>query len=79
MEVAPSNPNIVYAGTGDKVNGGGVNVGNGIYKSEDAGATWKHLGLDDSRVIPSILVDPKGSRTSHGSSPRKEISPRKAR
>ena len=59
VEVAPSNPNVVYAGAGDKVNGGGVNVGNGIYKSEDAGATWKHLGLDDSRVIPSILVDPK--------------------
>ncbi len=59
VEVAPSNPNIVYAGTGDKVNGGGVNVGNGIYKSEDAGATWKHMGLDDSRVIPSIIVDPK--------------------
>ncbi len=59
VEVAPSNPNIVYAGAGDKVNGGGVNVGNGMYKSEDAGATWKHIGLDDSRVIPSILVDPK--------------------
>ena len=59
VEVAPSNPNIVYAGAGDKVNGGGVNVGNGMYKSEDAGATWKHIGLDDSRVIPSIIVDPK--------------------
>jgi photosystem II stability/assembly factor-like uncharacterized protein len=59
VEVAPSNPNIVYAGAGDKVNGGGVNVGNGMYKSEDAGATWRHIGLDDSRVIPTILVDPK--------------------
>ena len=59
VEVAPSNPNVIYVGAGDKVNGGGVNVGNGIYKSEDAGATWRHLGLDDSRVIPSILVDPK--------------------
>ena len=59
VEVAPSDPNVIYAGAGDKVNGGGVNVGNGIYKSEDAGATWRHLGLDDSRVIPSILVDPK--------------------
>ena len=59
VEVAPSNPNIVYVGAGDKVNGGGANVGNGLYKSEDAGATWRHLGLDDSRVIPSILVDPR--------------------
>jgi photosystem II stability/assembly factor-like uncharacterized protein len=59
VEVAPSNPRVIYVGAGDKVNGGGVNVGNGMYKSEDAGATWRHLGLDDSRVIPSILVDPK--------------------
>src|ERR1043166_9523799 len=59
VEVAPSNPNVVYAGTGDKVTGGPYNVGNGMYKSDDAGATWRHIGLDDSRVIPSILVDPK--------------------
>jgi len=59
VEVAPSNPSIVYVGAGDKVNGGGVNVGDGLYKSEDAGATWRHIGLDESRVIPSILVDPK--------------------
>jgi photosystem II stability/assembly factor-like uncharacterized protein len=59
VEVAPSNPNVIYVGAGDKVNGGRVNVGNGIYKSDDAGATWRHLGLDGSRVIPSILVDPK--------------------
>jgi photosystem II stability/assembly factor-like uncharacterized protein len=58
VEVAPSNPDIIYVGTGDKVNGG-YNVGNGVYKSTDAGATWQHLGLDDSRAIPSMLVDPK--------------------
>ena len=57
VEVAPSNPNVVYVGTGDKVTGG-FNVGNGMYKSEDAGATWRHVGLDDSRSIPSIIVDP---------------------
>ncbi len=57
VEVAPSNPNVVYVGTGDKVTGG-YNVGNGMYKSEDAGATWRHIGLDDSRSIPSLLVDP---------------------
>src|ERR1017187_4381341 len=53
-----SHPEIVYVGTGDKVTGGPVNVGNGIYRSDDAGATWRHLGLDDSRVIASIVVDP---------------------
>ncbi|MFI5311614.1 MAG: hypothetical protein ACHQQ3_10295 [Gemmatimonadales bacterium] len=60
VEVAPSNPNVVYVGTGDKVTGG-TNVGNGMYKSEDAGATWRHIGLDDSRSIPSLLVDPKNA------------------
>ncbi|MGH7592949.1 MAG: WD40/YVTN/BNR-like repeat-containing protein, partial [Gemmatimonadales bacterium] len=59
VEVAPSDPDVVYVGAGDKVNGGGTNVGNGVYRSDDAGATWRHLGLDDSRVIPSIIVDPK--------------------
>jgi photosystem II stability/assembly factor-like uncharacterized protein len=59
VEVAPSNPNIVYVGTGDKVTGGPYNVGNGVYRSDDAGASWRHLGLDDSRVIPTMLVDPK--------------------
>jgi photosystem II stability/assembly factor-like uncharacterized protein len=58
VEVAPSNPRVIYVGTGDKVTGGPINVGNGIYRSDDAGATWRHLGLDDSRVIPSLLVDP---------------------
>ena len=57
IEVAPSNPNVLYVGTGDKVTGG-FNVGNGMYKSEDAGATWTHIGLDDSRSIPSLIVDP---------------------
>ncbi len=59
VEVAPSNPSVVYVGTGDKVTGGPLNVGNGMYKSDDAGATWRHIGLDDARVIPSILVDPR--------------------
>ena len=60
VEVAPSNPNVVYVGTGDKVTGG-TNVGNGMYRSDDAGATWHHIGLDDSRSIPAIIVDPKNA------------------
>src|SRR5262245_9902603 len=58
VEVAPSNPNIIYVGAGDKVTGGSVNVGTGVYRSDDAGATWHSLGLEDGRVIPSIIVDP---------------------
>jgi photosystem II stability/assembly factor-like uncharacterized protein len=58
VEVAPSDPNIVYAGTGDIITGGSINEGNGVYKSTDAGHTWRHMGLDASKQIPSMLVDP---------------------
>jgi photosystem II stability/assembly factor-like uncharacterized protein len=58
IEVAPSDPNIIYVGTGDLITGGGINEGNGVYKSTDAGRTWQHIGLDDTKQIPSILVDP---------------------
>ena len=57
VEVAPSDPNIVYAGTGDMVTGGAINEGNGVYRSSDAGATWRHVGLEGSKQIPSMLVD----------------------
>src|SRR5437016_1673534 len=59
IEVAPSDPNVIYAGTGDMATGGAVNEGNGVYKSVDAGKTWQHLGLDDTKQIPSILIDPR--------------------
>src|SRR5258708_18275637 len=59
VAVAPSDPNVIYVGMGDLITGGGINEGNGVYKSTDAGKTWKHLGLDDTKQIPSILVDPK--------------------
>ena len=59
IEVAPSDPNVIYVGTGDIVTGGGISEGNGVYKSTDAGRTWKHLGLDATKQIPTILVDPK--------------------
>ena len=62
IEVAPSEPNVVYVGTGDMVTGGAINEGNGVYKSTDAGRTWQHLGLDATKQIPSILVDPRDAR-----------------
>jgi len=58
IQVAPSDPNIIYVGMGDLITGGGINEGNGMYKSGDAGQTWEHLGLDDTKQIPAILVDP---------------------
>jgi len=59
IEVAPSDPNVIYAGTGDIITGGGINEGNGVYKSTDAGRTWHHMGLDATKQIPTILVDPQ--------------------
>ena len=59
VEVAPSNPNVIYAGTGDIITGGSINEGNGVYKSTDAGRTWQHVGLDATKQIPSMLVDPR--------------------
>src|ERR1700716_2586200 len=61
LALAPSNPNIIYAGTG--VNGiySDIGSGNGIYKSTDAGETWQHSGLEDTRHIGRILVDPRNS------------------
>ena len=58
VEVAPSDANVIYVGMGDLITGGGINEGNGVYKSVDAGKTWQHLGLDATKQIPSILVDP---------------------
>jgi photosystem II stability/assembly factor-like uncharacterized protein len=58
IEVAPSDTNVIYVGMGDMITGGGINEGNGVYKSTDAGRTWTHMGLDATRQIPSILVDP---------------------
>jgi photosystem II stability/assembly factor-like uncharacterized protein len=58
LEVAPSNPNILYAGTGESDIRSDLSSGNGVYKSTDGGATWKNVGLRDSRQISRIVVDP---------------------
>ncbi len=58
IAVAPSDPNVVYAGSGEGLQRPDLSVGNGMYKSVDGGATWTHLGLRDGQQIASIAVDP---------------------
>jgi photosystem II stability/assembly factor-like uncharacterized protein len=59
VAVAPSDPNILYVGSGEGLPRPDLAVGDGIYKSTDAGATWTHLGLRDAQQIPKIAIDPK--------------------
>ena len=56
--VSPSNPNIVYVGSGEGLHRPDLSVGNGIYKSTDAGKTWTHLGLRDGQQIAQMAIDP---------------------
>ena len=59
IAVADSDPNVVYVGMGESPIRGNVSHGDGVYKSTDAGKTWKHMGLEDTRQIPRIRVHPK--------------------
>ena len=59
LAVAPSNPDIIYVGSGEGLQRPDLSTGDGIYKSTDGGKTWAHLGLRDGQQIGSIIVDPK--------------------
>ncbi len=58
IAVAPSDPNVIYVGSGAGIIRPDLAVGNGVYKSTDAGKTWTHLGLRDSQMIAQIDIDP---------------------
>ena len=59
IAVAASDPNIIYVASGEGLHRPDLSVGNGIYKSTDAGKTWTHLGLRDGEQIPALAVDPR--------------------
>jgi photosystem II stability/assembly factor-like uncharacterized protein len=59
LAVAPSSPDVVYVGSGESTLRDSMGYGNGVYKSTDAGASWTHLGLDETHHIGRIAVHPK--------------------
>jgi photosystem II stability/assembly factor-like uncharacterized protein len=59
ITVAPSDPNVIYVGMGEAEIRSNISFGDGIYKSMDAGKTWKHMGLKDSYAISTIIVHPQ--------------------
>jgi photosystem II stability/assembly factor-like uncharacterized protein len=61
IAVAISNPNVLYVGSGEGLHRPDLSVGDGIYKSTDAGNTWTHLGLRDGQQIAQLAVDPKNA------------------
>ncbi|MGB9073935.1 MAG: hypothetical protein WCC22_14950 [Terriglobales bacterium] len=61
LVVAPSGPKTIYAGTGESDIRSSLSFGSGVYKSVDAGRTWVHLGLEDTRHISRIVVDPQNA------------------
>ena len=58
LAVAPSDPNVIYVGSGEGLQRPDLSVGDGVYKSTDAGKTWQHLGLRNGYQIPSMVIDP---------------------
>ncbi len=65
ITVAPSNPKIVYVGTGEPNIRNDIAFGNGVYRSSDGGSTWTHLGLDGTSQIAQIAVDPHNAEVAY--------------
>ncbi|MFK7781693.1 WD40/YVTN/BNR-like repeat-containing protein [Psychroserpens sp.] len=61
ITIDPNNPNVLWVGTGENNNQRSVSFGDGVYKSTDGGATWKHMGLKTSEHIGKIIVHPDDS------------------
>ena len=63
IAIAPSNPEVIYLGSGQVAARWDIQSGNGVYRSSDGGRHWQHAGLADSKYIGRILVDPKDPDT----------------
>jgi photosystem II stability/assembly factor-like uncharacterized protein len=63
IAVAPSDPNIVWVGTGEPASTRANSIGHGVLKSLDAGKTWQHVGLDDTEETTAIVIDPRNPET----------------
>jgi photosystem II stability/assembly factor-like uncharacterized protein len=59
IAVAPSDPRVIYVGSGEGLQRPDLSVGDGVYRSADGGRTWRHVGLEDGQQIPALAVDPR--------------------
>ena len=59
VTVAPSDPNVIYVGSGSACPRGNISMGDGMYKSTDTGKTWQHIGLPNAGLIGDVIVDPR--------------------
>jgi len=59
LALAPSDPNVLWVGTGEAFIRSNVSIGNGVYRSTDAGRSWRHMGLDATGRIGRIVIDPR--------------------
>ncbi|MEM9315042.1 MAG: sialidase, partial [Pseudomonadota bacterium] len=78
IALAPSDPEIVYAGTGESYIRSNVSIGNGVWKTTDGGASWEHLGLENTGRISRVVVHPSDpdvvyvAALGHGYTPQRE-------
>lgn len=65
LAIAPSDPQVVWVGTGEAWVRSNVSIGNGVYKSTDGGKTWEHMGLEETGRIGRVVIDPRDPNTVH--------------
>src|SRR6202171_4055679 len=79
VTIDPTNPKVIWVGTGEAWTRNSVSIGDGIYKSVDGGDNWTNMGLRESERIAKIAIDPSDPNTVYACVPRKLRSDREAR